>query len=34
VLAAGLVVFMLSMQAAYLNHRPRPIDLAASTDWD
>ncbi|MGH8974583.1 MAG: hypothetical protein ACRD0C_15455 [Acidimicrobiia bacterium] len=34
VLAAGLVVFMLAMQAAYLNHRPRPIDLAASTDWD
>ncbi|MGH9043047.1 MAG: hypothetical protein ACRDZ3_22775 [Acidimicrobiia bacterium] len=34
VLAGGLVVFMVSMQAAYLNRRPRPIDLAASTDWD
>jgi hypothetical protein len=34
VLAGGLVIFMLSMQAAYLNRRPRPIDLAASADWD
>ncbi len=34
VLAGGLVMFMVSMQAAYLNRRPRPIDLAASTDWD
>ena len=34
VLAGGLVVFMVSMQAAYLNRRPRPIDLAASADWD
>jgi hypothetical protein len=34
VLAGGLVMFIVAMQAAYLNHRPRPIDLAASTDWD
>ena len=34
VLAGALVVFMVSMQAAYLNRRPRPIDLAASADWD
>lgn len=34
VLAASLVVFMLAMQFAYLNRRPRPIDLAASSDWD
>jgi hypothetical protein len=34
VLAGGLVIFMLSMQAAYLNRRPRAIDLAASADWD
>ncbi len=34
VLAGGLVVFMLSMQAAYVSRRPRAIDLAASADWD
>ncbi|HEY3240030.1 MAG TPA: fibronectin type III domain-containing protein, partial [Acidimicrobiia bacterium] len=34
VLAGGLVVFIVSMQAAYLVRRPRPIDLAAGTDWD
>lgn len=34
VLAGGLVMFIVGMQAAYLNRRPRPIDLAASGDWD
>ena len=34
VLAGGLVIFIVGMQAAFLNRRPRPIDLAASTDWD
>jgi hypothetical protein len=34
VLAGGLVMFIVGMQGAYLNRRPRPIDLASSTDWD